>query len=169
MEQEDTDQDKDEDLSKELRQDYDNLKEKYSLPTFEQLAEDFDIEKICEKPSSFLLREIRRVISEKLTAYHHLFETLINPSSPPMFVFAVLKNTNEDDKKVLKEVYKKLSRLQITTMKLDTIYSEQTEAQFIKSSFTTWQDLKVKIHTLMEKFDQEFEKENGSDKRGYFG
>jgi hypothetical protein len=167
MEQEDST--KDQDISKEIKQDYDNLKGKYNLPSFEQLAEDFDIEKICEKPSSFLLREIRRAISEKLIAYHHLFETLINPSSPPMFVFSVLKNTNDEDKKLLKEVYKKLSRSQISAMKLDTIYSEQAEADFIKSSFTTWQDLKVKIHNLMEKFDKEFEKEHGTDKRGYFG
>jgi hypothetical protein len=163
MEQEDADP------SKEIRQDYNGLESRYTLPSFEQLAEDFDIEKIFEKPSSFLLREIRRAISEKLTAYHHLFETLINPSSPPMFVFSVLKNTDEEDKKLLKEVYKKLSRAQISAMKLDTIYREQAEADFIKASFTTWQELKVKIHALMEKFDEEFEKENSSDKRGYFG
>ena len=71
----------------EIEKEYNPLKEKYNLPEFKKLAEDFDIEKVVEKETSFLLREIRRAIAEKISAYLHLFETLVNPASPPVFVF----------------------------------------------------------------------------------
>ena len=98
--------------------DYDKLKQKYKLPEFDKLAEDFDIEKITEKESSFLIREIRRAINEKLSAYMHLFETFLNPTATPMFVFSILRGINEDDKGKIKDIYKTLSKLQIKVMKL---------------------------------------------------
>jgi len=148
---------------------YNELKQKHSLPEFERLAEDFDIEKITEKESSFLIREIRRIINEKLSAYLHLFETLINPTAPPMFIFSTLRGINEDDKEQIKNIYKKLSKFQIKVMKLDTIYSEESEAIFIKKSFEEWQGLKKIIYNIIEKLDENIEKEDDSKKRGYFG
>jgi len=148
---------------------YSELEKKYGLPEFRKMAEDFDIEKTFEKEPTFLVREIRRVISEKLSAYMHLFETLINPSATPMFIFSVLRGIREEDKELIKEIYKKFTKLQIKVLKLDTVYSEEDEVEFIKTSFSEWQDLKKKIYGLIEKFDENVEKEDSSEKRGYFG
>ena len=148
---------------------YNELKEKHSLPEFKRIAEDFDIEKIAEKESIFLIREIRRTINEKLSAYMHLFETLINPTAPPMFIFSVLRGINGEDKEQIKEIYKELSKLQIEVMKLDTIYSEESEVAFVKKSFDRWQELKKEIYTIIGKFDENIGKEDNSKNRGYFG
>ena len=147
---------------------YDALKENYNLPEFEILAQDFDIEKIADKETLFLAREIRRAINEKITAYIHLFEILINPSSPPMFVFKILKNTSSEEKESIQEFYKELSKTQIKTMKLDTIYSEKAEANFIKETFKIWQEIKPKINKLFESFETNFENGDISTKRSYF-
>ena len=148
---------------------YDKLKQKHGLPEFEKLSEDFDIEKTIDKESTFLIREIRRTINEKLSAYTHLFETILNPTATPMFMFSILRGIDEDNKKKIKEVYKKLSRLQIKAIKLDTIYSEQAEVEFIKNSFNEWQDLKKTIYKVIEKFDENIEEDPSSKERGYFG
>ena len=148
---------------------YNELKRQHDLPEFKKLAEDFDIEKISEKEPLFLMREIRRTINEKLSAYVHLFETLINPSAPPMFIFSALRGIKENEKGKLKEIYKKLSKLQIWVMKLDTIYSEQEEIKFVRDSFSEWQDLKKGIYEIIEKFDSNLEKDEVSKSRGYFG
>jgi len=148
---------------------YEELRKKYELPDFQKIAEDFDIEKISEREPLFLAREIRRAISEKLSAYMHLFETLINPSATPMFIFSVLRGIKEEDKELIREIYKKFTKLQIKVLKLDTIYSEKNEAEFIKTSFDEWQDLKKIIYNLMEKFDENVEKGDSSEKKGYFG
>jgi hypothetical protein len=151
-----------------FEEDYETLKQKYSLPDFEALAEDFDIEKIAEKETLFLAREIRRIINEKTTAYIHLFETLINPTSPPMFVFKILKNMSEEEKKEIQKFYKILSKSQIEIMKLDTIYSEENEIKFIKEIYQTWQEIKPKINILFESFETNFENGDTSKERSYF-
>ncbi|MEA3248460.1 MAG: hypothetical protein U9Q73_02015 [Nanoarchaeota archaeon] len=148
---------------------YDKLKQKYELPEFGKLSENFDIEKTIDKESQFLIREIRRTINEKLSAYTHLFETILNPTATPIFMFSILRGIDEDNKKKIKEIYKKLSRLQIKAIKLDTIYSEQAEVEFIKNSFNEWQDLKKIIYGIIEKFDESIEEDNNLKERSYFG
>lgn len=154
---------------KDIESEYEKLNKKFQLPVFEKLIEDFDIDKIAEKSEGILIRDVRRVINDKLSAYLHLFETLLHPSSPPMFVLTFLKNTTEDDKKSIREIYKEIAKLQMTNIKLDTIFNEKNEAEFIKDSFNAWQSLKKKIYTLVEIFEREFEKNIEVKEKSYFG
>ena len=148
---------------------YEKLREKFGLPELGALEEDFDVEKVGEKKSEFLVREIRRVMSEKLSLYLHFFETLINPGASPMFVFSLIRGIDEEGKVKIKELYKKLSVTQIDSMKLDVIYSEDGEVEFVKRVFEMWQVLKKEIFAIIEKVGEDFGKENGVEKRGYFG
>ena len=151
-----------------LKEEYELLKMKYDLPEFELITQDFDVEKLYDKETLFLAREIRRVINEKITGYTHLFETLINPASPPMFVFQVLKNVSAQDREIMQSLYKVLSKIQLKTMKLDTIYSEKNEIDFINNTFRTWQKIKLKIYGLFESFEKKFENGSISKKQSYF-
>lgn len=151
-----------------FEKDYEKLKEHYGLPELEALAEDFDIEKIMDKETAFLVREIRRTINEKVTAYIHLFETLINPASPPLFVFKILKSMGTKEKEKIQEFYKILSKTQIEVMKLDTVYSEEKEAKFIAEVFNAWQEIKVEVYKLLEFFEANFENGELSKGRSYF-
>jgi len=148
--------------------DYEVLKKEYNLPDFEILAQDFDIEKIADKETAFLVREIRRAINEKITAYIHLFETLINPNSPPIFVFKILKNISPQDKETIQDFYNTLSKTQLEIMKLDTIYSEKSEVAFVNDIFKVWQNIKPKIFKLIENFETNFENDSISKERSYF-
>lgn len=147
---------------------YTDLKKDHDLPEFESLTQDFDIEKIQDKETAFLAREIRRTINEKITAYIHLFETLTNPQSPPMFVFKILKNISSEEKEIIQEFYNTLSKTQIEIMKLDTVYSEKNEIKFIKHAYQTWQNMSPKIYTLFESIESNFEKNDKSADRSYF-
>ncbi len=151
-----------------LKKEYELLKIQYSLPEFEAITQDFDIEKLYDKETLFLAREIRRIINEKITAYTHLFETLINPANPPIFVFQILKNVSTRDKEIMQFLYKTLSKIQLKTMKLDTTYSEKNEIDFINNTFEIWQDIKPKIYGLFESFEKNFENGNISKKQSYF-
>jgi hypothetical protein len=150
-----------------VEEQYNKLKEKYDLPEFKELTKDFDIEKNQDKESPFLLREIRRIINEKIGSYLHLFETLMNPTSPPMFVFSILRNISTEDKESIKEIYKELSKTQIEIMKLDTIYSEESESEFVSKTYQSWQALKPKIYKLIENFESSFETDDTSTKKSY--
>ena len=150
-------------------EEYAKAQKKFSLPAFEEMQEDFDIEKISDKDGGFLIRDIRRVVAEKFVAYSHFFETLLNPTSPPMFVFSFLKNLSESDRKEIKELYKELSKMQIKTMKLDTIYNEKHETEFVKFAFGEWQKIKKRTLSLIETFEKEFEKNSVEKEKSYFG
>ena len=154
---------------KDVEADYVKLEKKFDLPKFDKLIEDFDSDKILEKEDGILIRDVRRTINDKLSAYLHLFETLVSPSSPPLFVLTFLKNTSDADKKLIKEIYKELSKIQITNMKLDTIFDEKKEAEFIKNSFAKWQSMKKKVYTLFETFECEFERNAETKEKSYFG
>ena len=151
-----------------IEEDYEILKKEHNLPDFKTLAQDFEIEKITDKETLFLAREIRKIISEKITAYIHLFETLINPNNPPMFVFKILKNISPKEKTQIQKFYKILSKTQIEIMKLDTLYSEKKEVEFINKTFKMWQTIKPEIHSLFESFESNFENGDTSKKRSYF-
>tara|TARA_Y100000310_G_scaffold333173_1_gene410168 strand:+ start:671 stop:1147 length:477 start_codon:yes stop_codon:yes gene_type:complete len=157
------------DSEKDINEEYDLLKEKFNLPDFNKLTEDFDIEKGIEKETRFLIREIRRTIHEKLSAYLNLIEMLINPVSPPTFIFSLLKNISTEDKEVMKKVYSRLSKLQIKVIGLDTVYSEKEEADFVNESFNEWQEIKEIIKKIIEKFELGIEENKNHYKNGYFG
>ena len=158
-----------EDKDFDFKKAYEELMQKHSLPEFKKIAEDFDIEKIQEKETTFLLREIQRTINEKIMAYIQLFETLMNPTSPPMFIFSLLRNISNQDREIIKETYKTLSKIQIEVMNLDTIYNEANEIKFINKVFNEWQKLKITIHKLIENFEANFETNDTAKERSYFG
>ena len=153
-----------------LAGEYEKFRGKYELPEYSLLTEDFDIEKIYEREAiEHVLREIRRAIGEKLTAYMHFFETLINPVSPPLFVFPIIKNLDKPTKEKINELYKEISRFQVESMKLDTIYNEKEEANYIKIIFKRWQKMKVEIFKIIDGFEKKID-ENEEEKKGnYFG
>ena len=150
-------------------EEYEETRKKFDLPSFKEMRENFDLNKIYEIDGNILVRDVRRVIGEKITNHLHLFETLLNPSSPPMFVFNFLKNVSESDRKEIKEIYKELSKMQIKLIKLDTLYDEKNEAEFIKTSFADWQKMKKRIFNLVETFEKEFVKNSVEKEKSYFG
>jgi hypothetical protein len=152
-----------------LKEDYKEFKEKYNLPEITLLAEDFDIEKMTERKPLFLLKDIRKIINERISSYLVLFEHFKNPSSSPMFIFSLLKNSNGSEKDIIEEVYKKIAKIELSSLKLDAIYNEEREADFIKKGFEEWQDLKKKIYNLLEKLENGFENSETSSKKSYYG
>ena len=57
----------------------------------------------------------------------------------------------------------------MTNIKLDTIFNEKLEADFIKNAFNAWQPMKKKVYTLLETFEKEFEKNSEIKEKSYFG
>ena len=81
-----------------LKKDYEKLQKKYKLPSFQQLNEEFEIERIAEHETDILLREIRKAITEKAVAFLRFLEFLINFSAAPFFLLSVIKHLVASDK-----------------------------------------------------------------------
>ena len=153
----------------ELKKEYSNLQKKYSLPSFEEMNEDFSIEKATEFEGSLLLREIRRYIVDKISNYMRVVENLINPVNVPMFVFSMVKSFDEKDRDALSEMYKKFSEFEIDLIEVDLVYSEEREARFVNDSFKFWQIVKKDLVKIVGKAKNTEETKPKNNEKNYFG
>ncbi len=142
-----------------LKERYVKIQEKYNLPSFEEMNEEFSIEKAEEEKFDLLIREIRRYVADKMLNYLKFTETLLNPSNAPMFVFSLVKALEAEDKKRLTEIYKKLAKLEIDLIILDLKFLEVKEAEFIRDSFKLWKEISVELLSLVEKVKINWDKD----------
>ena len=152
-----------------LKKDYSTLAGKYKLPDYKSLNEEFDIEKVQELETDTLLREIRKVVMDKVIAYLRFVELLINPSNAPMFFFAILKGVDASDKKTLEEIYTKLGRLEIKVIDVDNDYSEKGEAEFIKHVFQEWKEIKESMKQVSKALQKGWDKKTERKEKSYLG
>ena len=152
-----------------LKDDYRKFQEKYSLPNFEELNQDFQIEKISESETDFLLREVRKYVTDKFFNYLRFIESLINPTNSPMFVFAIAKTLGIEDKEKLVEIYKKITRIEIDFIDLDLNYSENKEADSIKNYLKLWNEIKKELSEVVEVMKKNLDNKSEDNGKGYFG
>jgi len=151
----------------ELKQEYGKFKDKWGLPEFNELNKFFDVEEI-DVETDFLLRKIRRIVSDRISGYLRFIEVILNPSNAPMFIFKLIKKIEEEDKKKLTEIYNILGEFELEIVKLDLDYNETKEAEFIKKVYKILsEDISKKLLIIVDKMSNggEIKKERGS----YFG
>ena len=152
-----------------LKKDYSEIQEKHNLPSFEELNEDFNIEKASEVQVELLIREIRRFIADKLANYMRFAEAVLNPVNVQMFVYSLIKSLDVQEKEKLTEIYKKLSKNELKLIELDIKYSEEKEALFIRESYVMWQEMKKDLLDIIEKATKNWDNKVESKSKDYFG
>ena len=151
-----------------LKTEYLELHKKYSLPSFQEMNEDFYIEKIAETETEMLIREVRRMVGDRLANYMRFIENLLNPVNVPMFVFSIIKLLGIEEKNTLQEIYKKLIKNEIKFVERDLKFEEEKEAKFIRESYDLWQEIKKELATIFEKIDKNWEIKTEENSKGYF-
>lgn len=152
-----------------LKKEYKQLAGKYKLPDYKALNEEFDIEKVSEQETETLLREIRKVVIDKVVAYLRFIEMLMNPSAAPMFFFVLIKGIDASDKKILEDIYSKLGRMEIEVIDVDNNYSEQGEAEFIKHVHKEWQEIKEGMKKISKSLKYCWDKKCEKKEKSYLG
>ena len=156
----------------ELKQAYNQFKDKYDLPEFFDINKVFDIEDI-DIETEFLLRKVRRIVSDKIAGYLRFVEIILNPSNAPMFFFKLIKKLGEEDKKQLTEIYEQLSKFELEIIRLDLDYNEDKEAEFIKKVYDVFSnEISKKLLDIVEKMGNgkdSKEKKEKESKSSYFG
>jgi hypothetical protein len=152
-----------------LKKQYEILRGKYSLPSFKELNEDFEIEKLQDKETDILSKEIRRTMVERNLSYLRFIEMFLNPANAPVFFLALVKTMDTKEKAALNEIYLKLGKFELESIKLDNEYDEKKDAEFIKHFHKDWQDVKLRFGKIMENLEKSWEKEVKKGERGYLG
>ncbi len=152
-----------------LKERYKPFQEKYDLPPFEKLNEDFQIEKAAESETDLVLREIRRYITDKYFNYLRFIESILSPTNAPMFIFAVTKTLGIKEREKLIDLYKKIAKVDIDLIELDIEYSEEKEAKSIKEYFSIWQDIKKDFLEIIDVIKKNWDNKIEDSGKGYFG
>jgi hypothetical protein len=151
-----------------LKDKYEVLQKKYSLPLFTELNAFFDIENVDKETSKFI-RDIRKAMTEKVLDQLRLIETLLNPTNvSPMFLQFVKKVTY-DERTLFTYVYKKLVALELQDIALEVeAYNEEKEAQAISHIYKTWEELLPSWKTIVGVMKNNVEGTNSRHERNYF-
>ncbi len=152
-----------------LKKEYLKIQKKYGLPEFKELNQEFSIEKVAEVETEILVREVRKLMAEKLAGYMRFAETLLNPVNAPMFVFSIIKTLGNEEKKTLAEIYKKLAENEINLIELDTMFSEKGEADFIKHSYKLWKGISKEVMNILDSVKKNWGNKFEVNNKGYFG
>lgn len=151
-----------------LKENYKTIKNKFSLPSFEELNREFQIEKISEMETDYLTREIRKAVGDKLANYMRFAETMLNPANANMFIFSMVKALGTEEKAKFTEIYKKLSKNELEFVELDTVFSEEKEAKFIKESHDLWNEIKHEFLEIIQKIKKNWDLKAEINSKGYF-
>jgi hypothetical protein len=152
-----------------LKESYKLLQSRYSLPSFTELNEDFQIEKVTMIETELLLKEIRICITNKFFSYLRFLESIINPANASMFVFAMAKTIESKDKEKVITLYKQLSRLEVDFIDLDLKYSEQREADAVKKYYQLWREMKKELLSIVEIIKKNWDNKVEDNGKGYYG
>lgn len=152
-----------------LKKNYEVIQKKYDLPSFQELNEDFQIEKVAETETDILIREVRRLVSDKLANYLRFTEALLHPINAPLFVFSIIKTINLEQKKILIEVYKELAKNEVRLIEIDLKFSEEKEAEFVKESYKIWQEIKKDLLGIIETIKKNWDTKFEVNDKSYFG
>ena len=140
---------------------------KYKLPEFKDLDNEFEISFIKEKP--LLLKSIRRRVTEKIILCCRVIESIIYPTQSNIITATEAKNFNEDQKKKMERIYRKLMIFERESLMLDVDPLEKGDADYINKIFNYWSGLKKDMIKIVEIMKNSWTKDEKLDKNNYFG
>jgi len=145
-----------------LKRDYEPLKKRYGLPEFDELNEEFEIERIGEHETTYLLKMIRRAIIDKFYNFSNWFDGLI--STQRISTMVILKGITQKEKDDIYRFIENISKLAIQNLALEADYSEQKEAEMIKLLYKEWKKSKQEIVDITGRINQKLQKDSAKPK-----
>ncbi|MFW6283282.1 MAG: hypothetical protein ACOC1P_04495 [Minisyncoccales bacterium] len=150
-----------------MKNNYEELQKKYTLPAYEELNKDFEIYSISKEDD--LIRELLKKIRDVIDFYIDLLEGIIQPDS----TYYVLKEANAIDSQTRNQVnttYAKLLYINRENIEIHLDYNEKKATEFILKTHNEWQEIKKElmpiIKTIKESWAHNKETKNEG---GYFG
>ncbi len=151
-----------------IKQAYEKIKKKYKLPGYDEVNNELEISTI--ESEDFLLRQIRKKISERIESITDAFSFVLQPSADSLVDMHECRFFDDKDKKKMIDVYKKLMILSRQALEADIERDDKTDAEFINDFFKEWALLKKDALPFVKKMKTCWEKETEiEEKLEYFG
>lgn len=155
-------------MASEIKQKYDELRKKYNLPDYKAMDMDFDISHIDD--GEFLLRDVNGKIAERVEAFVNVLMELLQPDTASLAGLHECRFFNDEEKREIYEVYKKLMMLHRASLEISVYNDEKKLAGFVKDTYGAWPSMKERMLAIIRKMKESWKKES-SDKGelGYLG
>lgn len=151
-----------------LEKEYGKLKSKFSLPSYKDLNNEFELSVLSE--GDFLLRSMRRKMCEKIEDFCNILEGFIHPHSASLANFYELKFVDDDEKEKISRIFKKFMILRRKNLRFDLEPKEKDEAKFINEIYKEWLVTKKELLNLVNIIEDGWTKEEETKtNEGYFG
>ena len=141
----------------ETKIEYQKIKEKYKLPTFEHMDSEFEISAIKIPDSGVFIKAVLRAINNKIGIVINYFEPIITPQQT-MHSMIELNGINEDEKKNFYSTYRRLGLMyhELCLVELET---EEKIAEQINKTTKDWNKLKPRVMSCLQIINKAWEKE----------
>lgn len=133
----------------ELRKQYSALAKHYSLPGFDALNAEFEIEKV-QHDSPTLLRAVRKAMIEKVFNVLNFLEMLLNPMNAPRIYHASVKSMSAEEHRLIEQAYGALGDAALRALVREVDYSEKEEAAMIKEIVRAWEKARRPLRAIMQ-------------------
>jgi hypothetical protein len=157
-----------------LKMENQNIKEMYNkigqkhkeLPDFDKLDNEFEISAL-EEP--FILRAIRRKITEKVDFYANLIKDLLQPESDMRNMYEC-RAFGDNEKEEVYNILKKLMFFSRLSAEAAIKSDEKEDIKFLNNFFDEWLKMKPNLLKIVSKMKDSWEKETElKEDLGYFG
>ena len=150
-----------------IKKAYETVQKKYQLPSFEDLNKNFEISDIEEE--TFLLREIRKKIDDKVDTARCMLEEVLQPDTTLAGIYES-RAFSDDEKGELFDLYRKLMKLHRQAFELLMKNDDVLDAAFICHVAHIWEKFKKDLSDKTQKLQKSWEKDiEDNEKVGYFG
>jgi hypothetical protein len=140
-----------------IKEAYEKLKKEHPvLPEFDKMNKEFEIELL--ESDKFLLRHIKRKISEKMEPVLDLLEHSINPD-PNSFsdMYECRCFTNGEKKQVI-DIFRHLMENYRSLLETDLMGEDKKDAETIRKIYDIWQQDKKQLLPLLKKIRECWQK-----------
>ena len=140
------------------KEDYDAYKQKYpELPDYEELDWEFEISEIDKK--KFLLRHIRRSMTNKIERLAEILQSILQPDPASFIDLYECRMYNEEDKKNIFEICRKLMHHSRNFMEVALQRDDKLEAEAITAAYKNWKENKEQVIELIKKMKESWTKD----------
>jgi len=134
-----------------LKAEYEKLRQKHKLPAFEELDNEFEIRAI--KLNSFIIREIRRMITQRVEDVLSLINPILNPNPQSLRSMIETKIFEKQNMEPMFEFYKKLFQLAHEGISA-SLESEASEVAWINKAWKAWPEIKKQALSYNNKISE---------------
>ena len=146
---------------KDLPKAYETLHKKYTLPTYADLNNEFELLYISATLASldFPLRFIRRRVADRLANAVGYLQSILQPNPGSFVLMRESSFFSNEEKQKIGDLLQQMITLERTSFVLDLQGNEQQDAKYIQETFKQWLVLKKTYASFVTKLPERWKQQ----------